>query len=93
MPETYLLPVEAAQALRVSVKTLTQWRWQGKGPPYLRVAGNLIRYAQSELDHWLTTQAVRPSPGTVDDLPPAPTPRAAVLALPPRRKRGSRAPH
>lgn len=93
MPETYLLPAEAAQALRVSVKTLTQWRWQGKGPPYLRVAGNLIRYAQSELDEWMTTQAVLPSAGADDPLPPPPTPRAALLALPPRRRRGSRAPH
>lgn len=94
MPETYLLPAEAAAALRVTVKTLTQWRWQGKGPPYLRVAGNLIRYAQSALDDWMTTQAVRPVLHPDDaPLPPPPTPRAALHALPPRRRRASRAPH
>jgi len=94
MPDTYLLPDEAASYLRVAVKTLTKWRWLGKGPPYRKVAGNLIRYVQSELDQWMTTQAVLPAvdaPG--DDLPPPPTPRAALHALPPRRRRASRAQH
>ena len=94
MPDVYLLPDEAASYLRVATKTLTKWRWLGKGPPYRKVAGNLIRYVQSELDAWMITQAVLPGEMTLDDapLPPPPTPRAAVHALPPRR-RGSRAPH
>ena len=83
MPDTYLLPDEAASYLRVAVKTLTKWRWQHKGPPYRKVAGSLIRYVQSELDDWMEAQAV--VPGT-DDLPLPPTPRAAVHALPPRRR-------
>ena len=87
MPDTYLLPDEAALYLRVAVNTLTKWRWQGKGPPYRKVAGNRIRYVQEELDDWMQAQAV--VPGT-DDLPRPPTPRAAVHALPPRR-RSSRA--
>ena len=91
MPETYLLPAEAAHALRITVKTLTQWRWQGKGPPYVRVAGNLIRYAQSALDAWMAAQCVPARDVSGDDpLPPPPTPRAAVHALPPKR-RASRA--
>jgi len=91
MSDTYLLPDEAASYLRVAVKTLTKWRGQGKGPPYRKVAGNLIRYVQSELDDWMQAQAVIPGVG-VEDLPLPPTPLAAVHALPPRR-RGSRAPH
>ena len=95
MPDTFLLPDEAATYLRVAVKTLTKWRWLGKGPPYRKVAGNLIRYVQSELDAWMTTQAVLPAVVAINDepLPPPPTPRAALHALPPRRRRGSRAQH
>ena len=87
MPDTFLLPDEAAQYLRVAPKTLTKWRWQGKGPPYRKVAGNLIRYVQSELEQWMVTQAVLPRDATLDNepLPPPPTSRAAVHALPPRR--------
>src|SRR5262245_22660946 len=90
MPDTYLLPDEAAAYLRVAVKTLTKWRGQGKGPPYRKLRGHLIRYVQAELDDWMAAQAVRPArlPGP---LPKAP--RASVLALPPRRKRGARMPH
>jgi predicted DNA-binding transcriptional regulator AlpA len=99
MPGTYLLPDEAASYLRVAVKTLTKWRGQGKGPPYRKVAGSLIRYVQEELEDWMQAQAVIPGV-TLDDLPTPPTPRAApgsvsragVHALPPRR-RASRAPH
>ena len=60
MPDTYLLPAEAALYLRVAPQTLTKWRWQGKGPPYRKVAGSLIRYVQSELEAWMQAQAVRP---------------------------------
>jgi excisionase family DNA binding protein len=94
MPETYLLPDEAATYLRVAVKTLTQWRWRGKGPPYRKVAGNLIRYAREDLDTWMAEQSVAPMPEPPESptLPPPPTPRAALHALPPRRRvRGSRA--
>ena len=60
MPDTYLLPIEAALYLRVAPKTLTKWRGQGKGPPYRKVAGTLIRYVQSELEEWMQAQAVMP---------------------------------
>jgi hypothetical protein len=89
--DTYLLPDEAAAYLRVAAKTLTKWRGLHKGPPYRKVAGNLIRYVREELDDWMAAQAVLPGGPPLDDLPP-PKARAAVHALPPRR-RGSRVPH
>jgi predicted DNA-binding transcriptional regulator AlpA len=85
MPDTYLLPDEASAYLRVAVQTLAKWRSLGKGPPYRKVAGGHIRYVQSELDDWMEAQAVVPG-RPVDDLPLPPTPRAAVHALPPRRR-------
>jgi predicted DNA-binding transcriptional regulator AlpA len=85
MPDVFLLPIEAATYLRVAVKTLTKWRGQGKGPPYRKVAGTRIRYVQSELDDWMEAQSVMPG-RPIDDLPTPPTPRAAVHALPPRRR-------
>lgn len=95
MPETFLLPDEAALYLRVAVQTLTKWRWQGKGPPYRKLAGNLVRYTQEDIDRWMGEQTIHPAAGAPadDQLPPPPTPRAALHALPPRRRRASRAPH
>lgn len=72
MPDTYLLPAEAATLLRVSPKTLAKWRSAGHGPPYRKVAGRLIRYVQRELEDWMQAQAVLPGV-TRDDLPRPPT--------------------
>ena len=76
--EHYLLPIEAAAYLRVAAKTLTKWRGQGKGPPYRKVAGSLIRYVQSELDDWMQAQAV--VPGDRRSAPAPDTPRRRARA-------------
>jgi excisionase family DNA binding protein len=82
---------EAAAYLRLSPRTLENWRVRGGGPRF-RKLGDRVLYAQAELDQW---QAARDrtstsDPAPMDPLPPPPTPRAAVHALPPRR-RASRA--
>lgn len=41
---------EAAEMLRVKEATLEQWRWQGRGPLFVKV-GRLVRY---RLDHLCT---------------------------------------
>ena len=44
--------VEAARYLRLSPKTLRQWRSSGCGPQYYRVGGS-IRYDQKHLEKFL----------------------------------------
>jgi hypothetical protein len=31
-----------AERWRVSMRTLEQWRWQGKGPRYLKIGGRVV---------------------------------------------------
>ena len=45
---------EAADLLRLSIKTLRNWRLCGHGPPHLKV-GRLVRYRLSDLKAWLAT--------------------------------------
>jgi predicted DNA-binding transcriptional regulator AlpA len=45
---------EAAEQLALSVKTLRNWRFLGRGPPHLKV-GRLVRYRLSDLKSWLKT--------------------------------------
>jgi excisionase family DNA binding protein len=45
---------EAAEQLAISVRTLRNWRFLGRGPPHLKV-GRLVRYRQSDLKSWLKT--------------------------------------
>jgi predicted DNA-binding transcriptional regulator AlpA len=45
---------DAAAVLGLSRKTLTNWRWQGKGPRFQKTPGHRgsVRYPLSELRAW-----------------------------------------
>jgi len=47
-PDRLLTQKEAAEILSVSPLTLEAWRWQGKGPKYIKV-GKLARYRESDI--------------------------------------------
>ncbi len=57
--ETPLCTKAAARYVGLNPRTLDQWRYQGKGPAYLRI-GRSIRYIQSELLAWLEAGRVSP---------------------------------
>ena len=38
----YLLPKEASEILRVSTKTLANWRWRGTGPKFRKHGGTVV---------------------------------------------------
>ena len=44
---------EEAERLNLSPKTLSNQRWRGDGPPFLKV-GRLIRYDPQMTDAWLS---------------------------------------
>jgi hypothetical protein len=49
-----------ANRLNVSVRTLQKWRWQGKGPRYIKLgAGTFgaVRYRQSDVDAYIAAGA------------------------------------
>lgn len=51
-----LTPEEAAQFLGLSVTTLADWRYRGRGPEYLRLsqtARGRIRYPAESLAAWV----------------------------------------
>lgn len=43
---------EVAAYLKVSESTLSRWRADRKGPPYLRM-GSIARYRLDQIDAWL----------------------------------------
>lgn len=50
---TVLITQEAAaEKLRVRPKTLTRWRWAGKGPAYRKV-GRKVFYVADDLEEYL----------------------------------------
>lgn len=47
----YLLPKEAGLILRVSPKTLANWRWRGTGPKYRKHGGTVV-YCIDDLERY-----------------------------------------
>lgn len=50
---------ETSETLKVPEATLTDWRYRGKGPEYVRV-GRGVRYRRTAIDRWLEARTVRP---------------------------------
>jgi hypothetical protein len=49
--------VDAADFLRLSIRTLQAWRGKGQGPGFVR-AGRAIRYRRRDLVSWIDANAV-----------------------------------
>lgn len=56
--ETYLKDVEAAKVVGLSVQTLRNYRFHGKGPDYVK-RGRSVRYPYSALIEWMESKRVR----------------------------------
>lgn len=49
---------EAAAYLCLKPTTLEQWRWQGRGPLYIKL-GRCVRYRQCDLDDFMAARLFR----------------------------------
>lgn len=56
----YLSPVQVAEALGISTKTLQRMRADGIGPTYVVVSANCIRYPAPAVAEWLDERTVDP---------------------------------
>lgn len=63
-PERMLTPEEVAEMLRISPKTLSNWRSKHRGPPAFRYGG-VVRYSEAKVLAWCEefTQE-NPDPGS-----------------------------
>jgi predicted DNA-binding transcriptional regulator AlpA len=57
-PRSLARPAEIADFLQVPVKSLYQWRYEGKGPRAYRV-GRHLRYRWEDVESWLATTGGR----------------------------------
>lgn len=63
-----LLPEELAERLNVSEYTLRQWRWQGRGPSFVKV-GRGVRYKESAVQEYLASSEYHLRDGGLDPCP------------------------
>jgi hypothetical protein len=57
--DTLLTTFEAAKYLRVSPRTMEDWRRTGAGPVYVSLARNCVRYRFGDLTQWIIRRRVR----------------------------------
>ncbi len=57
--ERAVTEIQAAEFLGLSVATLRQWRFRGKGPNFMRF-GRAVRYLPSDLDEFVRKSTVTP---------------------------------
>jgi len=50
--ETLLTPKQAAELLCMSEMTLRKWRWEGKGPQFVKM-GRKVVYRQNDLQEFI----------------------------------------
>jgi predicted site-specific integrase-resolvase len=55
LPERLMTLQETAEFLRVSSRTLRNWRWKGEGPVGYRVGGRVM-YAVEDIERWLLSR-------------------------------------
>jgi hypothetical protein len=58
--DALLTEVQAADLLRLSVRTLQAWRTRAFGPAYVQ-AGRAVRYRRRDLIAWIEASTVLPS--------------------------------
>lgn len=51
-----LTPTKAAEILCLSELTLRKWRWEGKGPRYIKI-GRKVAYKKEDLSNWIDSQS------------------------------------
>lgn len=54
--ETLLSPDDLAALIQVPVKTLYNWRWEGKGPKAIKL-GKHLRFRRADVEAWLEQMA------------------------------------
>lgn len=55
---TYFDEKAAAEFLSLSVRTLQKWRYEGGGPPFVRISRRAIRYSREELKAWMDARTL-----------------------------------
>jgi predicted site-specific integrase-resolvase len=50
---------QTAEELGVALRTLRLWRWQGKGPPYVKLGGQ-VHYSNKSITAWLKSCEIQP---------------------------------
>jgi excisionase family DNA binding protein len=49
---------QVAEFLGVTVHALRRWRFENRGPQFIKPEGRLVRYREQDVEAWLTAQQI-----------------------------------
>lgn len=55
--DVFVTPEHLAEQLGVSQKTLNKWRWEGRGPEYVKF-GSCVRYSKVAVQDFISASVV-----------------------------------
>lgn len=53
--KTYLTTEKLAEFLNISTQTLNKWRWEGKGPRFIKL-GSRVVYDMADVEAYIASQ-------------------------------------
>lgn len=60
-PGPLLTTEDVARLLGVSEKLIHNWRYEGRGPRFVKLGHRTVRYRPEDVDSWIERQARRPA--------------------------------
>jgi predicted DNA-binding transcriptional regulator AlpA len=60
LEEPLLTPERLAELIGFEKATLTKWRNRRKGPKFIRLGNNTVRYRPADVEAWLKSRAAGP---------------------------------
>ncbi len=55
---TFLNEQQLADMFGVTVRTIQQWRWSGRGPKFVRISRRCVRYREEDIDAFVAGRVV-----------------------------------
>lgn len=55
-PTTLLTEQDAASYLQLTCRALQAWRYQGRGPQFVKISARAVRYRLEDLETWVETR-------------------------------------
>ena len=59
LPAPLLTENQAAELLQLTPRALQAWRYQGRGPRYVKISARAIRYQLDDLQKWIAKRLRR----------------------------------
>lgn len=59
LPAPLLTETQAAEILQLTPRALQAWRYQGRGPRFVKISARAVRYRLDDLEEWIETRLRR----------------------------------